>query len=286
MSKRGKGRGKGAGKDDDGEESALAFKYLSAEHTNELMPLPVLQIQLRLKEIFKLDSNEIDLREASTLDYYTSAIYWGIQKKFTAQQLSGFFSVIYILLDNIKEKQMNMVDNVNELKKMLVGIGLDDVKSAGLDFFDLNHAKLITEYVYTTLFQHYSLYSFMFSHTQAEEIIGTDLTVEVAKAADVPFPPPLDEGVTEEMHSLYIATPPPTPSPEPEEEQPDPAKELEESVTQADLFSQLTPEDVREVIESVAKEMLGSLQNDVAAKLRDKESIIIQRINKIHKVAE
>ena len=45
---------------------------------------------------------------------------------------------------------MNMVDNVNELKKMLVGIGLDDVKSAGLDFFDPNHAKLITEYIYTT----------------------------------------------------------------------------------------------------------------------------------------
>ena len=31
-------------------------------------------------------------------------------------------------------------------------------------------------------------------------------------------------------------------------------------MTQADLFSQLTPEDVREVIKSVAKEMLGSLQ--------------------------
>lgn len=47
---------------------------------------------------------------------------------------------------------------------------------------------------------------------------------------------------------------------QPEEEQPDAAKELEESVTQSDLFSQLTPEDVREVIESVAKEMLGNLQ--------------------------
>ena len=56
----------------------------------------------RLKEIFKLDNNETDLREASILDYYTSAVYWGIQQKFTAQQLSGFFSVIYILLDNIK----------------------------------------------------------------------------------------------------------------------------------------------------------------------------------------
>ena len=44
--------------------------------------------------------------------------------------------------------------------------------------------------------------------------MSEQLTIEVAKSADVPFPPPLDEGVTEEMHSLYIATPPPTPSPE------------------------------------------------------------------------
>ena len=63
----------------------------------------------RLKEIFKLDNNEIDLREASILDYYTSAVYWGIQQKFTAQQLSGFFSVIYTLLDNIKGKFLKLL---------------------------------------------------------------------------------------------------------------------------------------------------------------------------------
>ena len=53
-------------------------------------------------------------------------------------------------LSSVAEKRMTLVDNVNELKKMFVGIGLEDVKSTGLDFFDLNHAKLITEYVYTT----------------------------------------------------------------------------------------------------------------------------------------
>lgn len=40
------------------------------------------------------------------------------------------------------------------------------------------------------------------------------LEIEVAKAADVPFPPPLDEGVKEEMFNDYIVTPPPTPTPE------------------------------------------------------------------------
>ena len=40
------------------------------------------------------------------------------------------------------------------------------------------------------------------------------LQVEVAKAADVPFPPPLDEGVTESLFSGYIVTPPASPVPE------------------------------------------------------------------------
>lgn len=47
---------------------------------------------------------------------------------------------------------------------------------------------------------------------------------------------------------------------QPPEEGPDAAKELEDQVTKSDLFEQLTAQDVREVIESVAKEMLGSLQ--------------------------
>ena len=65
--------------------------------------------------------------------------------------IATYYRTLFCLLFfSLSEKHMNMVDNVNELKKMLVGIGLDDVKSAGLDFFDLSHAKLITEYVYTT----------------------------------------------------------------------------------------------------------------------------------------
>ena len=38
--------------------------------------------------------------------------------------------------------------------------------------------------------------------------------METAEPADMPWPPPLDEGVSEEIHTLYIATPPPTPTPQ------------------------------------------------------------------------
>ncbi|XP_052225445.1 ciliary-associated calcium-binding coiled-coil protein 1-like isoform X2 [Dreissena polymorpha] len=272
--------------DDEDEKDSLAFKVLTVEQTNSLMGSNVLQMQEQLKEIFSLCNYTIDLTEAATLDYYTAAVYWGVQQKFTAQQLSGFFTVVHMLLGNVKDKHMSLVENMVEFNKLFAGIGIEDVKSTGLDFFDLPSVKSITQYMYSSLFQHYRLFLYMFTHSQAEEIIGTDLEVEVAKSASLPHPPPLEEGVTEEMHSLYIATPPPTPTPEPEEEKPDAAQELEDQVSQSDLFSQLTANDVREVIESVTREMLGSLQTEIGMKLQDKEAQIIQRINKIHRVAE
>ncbi|XP_052773409.1 ciliary-associated calcium-binding coiled-coil protein 1-like isoform X2 [Mya arenaria] len=281
-----KGRKGKPSKDEEEEKESLAFKVLTAEQTNELLGFNVLQIQDKLKEIFNLGNYTINLTDAAVLDYYTAAVYWGIQQKFTAQQLSGFFTVMHKLLDNVREKHLSLVDNTMEFNKLFAGIGVEEVKSAGLDFFNLEHVRAISEYVYSSLFQQYRLYLYMFTHSQAEEIIGTDLEVEVAKAADLPFPPPLDEGVEEMIYTEFIATPPPTPTPEPPEEEPDPTHELEDQVSTSDLFAQLTSQDVREVIESVTMEMLGNLQSEIGLKLQDKESQIIQRINKIHKVAE
>jgi len=63
------------------------------------------------------------------------------------------------------------------------------------------------------LLQHYKLYQFVFSHTQAEEIIGLDLTCELVQPADVPYPPPLTEGLPGDVWEKYVKTPPPTPLP-------------------------------------------------------------------------
>ena len=179
---------------------------------------------------------------------------------------------------------MSKIDNLKEFKASLMGIEPEypDVKSAGLDFFTVAQAKDIAKYINCSLFQHYNLYQFMFTHTQAEEIIGTDLSIEVAKPATLPFPPPLHEGVQDDLYASFIATPPPTPPPQ----ETDVIEDEGPVVPDIDAFNDLTVNDVREVIESVAKEMLGGLQNELAVKLREKENNIIQRINKIHKVAE
>lgn len=281
-----KDKGKKGG-DDEVEEQAesFAYKILSQEQCTELMGLEVTDIQNKLCEIFKLSNYCTDLQDAATLDYYTSAVWWGKQQSFTTQQLSGFFTMVHTLFTNVKDQHMHLVDNLKEMQKMLRGIEPDysDVKSAGMEFFNLQQAKSISEYMFTSLFQHYKLFEFMFSHTQAEEIIGTDLEIEVAKPAAMPFPPPLDEGVEESLHTSYIATPPPSPEPEVDES----AKSSEPPpVEDIDAFSELTPQDVLEVVESVTKDLMSGLQLDLAAKLREKENNLIQRINKVHKVAE
>ena len=45
---------------------------------------------------------------------------------------------------------MSMTENSVEFNKMVAGIGIDDAKSGSLDFFSLQQAKVVSQYVYTT----------------------------------------------------------------------------------------------------------------------------------------
>lgn len=49
-------------------------------------------------------------------------------------------------------------------------------------------------------------------------ILNSQLAVEVPPLATVPFPPPLDEGMTEEMWREHVMTPPQSPQPEEQKE--------------------------------------------------------------------
>ena len=50
----------------------------------------------------KLNNSEIDLGEAILLDYYVTGFWWAKEQGFTTQQISGFFSILHLLLENIK----------------------------------------------------------------------------------------------------------------------------------------------------------------------------------------
>lgn len=119
------------------------------------------------------------------------------------------------------------------------------------------------------------------------------LEVEVPKPASLPWPAPLDEAVDESLFKQYIAPPPePTPEPELSEEElaairaAEAEKDAEMAKREDELLSQLNPEDVKKIIAEVFEEVAGTVDYQVAERLREKENQFIQRINKIHKIAQ
>ena len=69
----------------------------------------------------------------------------------------GFGSIIVLFTEVIcpswccAEKQMKLVENVMELKKMLVGIGTEvaaGMPSGGLEFFDAAQGQAISKYIF------------------------------------------------------------------------------------------------------------------------------------------
>ena len=56
-----------------------------------------------LAELFGLNNYEIDLRQACYLDYYVTQYWWAArQKKYANDQISTYFSIAYILMENLR----------------------------------------------------------------------------------------------------------------------------------------------------------------------------------------
>merc|ERR1712227_298006 len=278
-------------------KESLAWKVLNDVQTKEILETETVnQLQECILKQMSFPNYECDLKEGILLDYYVSAMWWAKEQTFSSEQTSAFFTVVQTALDNLKDQQLDVPPALVEFKKMLVGCGLENAEnSGGLDCFDSSQAKSITEYLFTSLFQHYRLYEFVFSATQAEEIIGTDLEVEVAPGADLPWPPPLEEALIGDIHNDLLATPVTSPVPDEAGADEDGAgdgaesslsmSELSAADTQreADILAQLSAEEVKKIMQEVCDQMLQGLQTDIAQKLRDKENAFINRINKIHK---
>jgi len=281
-------------------KESLAWKVLTDVQTKQVLETEsVDQLQECILTQMSFPNYECDLKEGIMLDYYVSAMWWAKEQLFSSEQTSAFFTVMHTVLESLKDQQISLSANLVDFKKLLVGCGLDCEATGGLQCFDTSQAKLITQYMFTSLLQHYRLYEFLFSATQAEEIIGTDLELQVAPGADLPWPPPLEEALIGDIHHELIATPTTSPCPDGSEaghadgegaaEGTDSALSMAEpsaadTQKEADVLAQLSAEEVKQIMKEVCDQVLVGLQTEVAQKLRDKENAFINRINKIHKV--
>ncbi|NXX21030.1 CBCO1 protein, partial [Podargus strigoides] len=104
----------------------------------------------KLEEFLNLKQLKTSLKEAILLDYYTAGFCWAKEMNFSLAQLSGFMDLLNFLLENLSGKRMTLGDNLKELGKAMAGIGeTDSGRSGDLDFFSIEEAKAVIDYLNT-----------------------------------------------------------------------------------------------------------------------------------------
>jgi len=277
--------------EEEAEKVSLAWKVLTEEQTQSMKELTVHELEVKLAEVLLIENYHISLPEACILDYYVAGFWFAKEQNFTLQQISAFFTLLKVMLDNIKEKQFSLVNNIQKFRLLLAGIGVENCsQNGGLECFDVNQAKVITDYFIDSFFQHYKLYQFLFTQEPQEEVVLSELTVEVPPLATVPFPPPLDEGMTEEMWREHLMTPPQAPEVDKQEEGEVNIHETEahsgeltnpDSETIDDLLASIKPEQLKSLVNKAADEFLGNFKVEVETRLRERETFLLSKMGKL-----
>eukprot|EP00079_Xenopus_tropicalis_P012528 XP_002939590.2 PREDICTED: uncharacterized protein C10orf107 homolog [Xenopus tropicalis] len=241
-----------------------------------------------MEEFLHFKELQTNLKEAILLDYYVDGFCWGKEMSFTPEQLVDFMGLLYLLLDNLETKKMSLEEHLKDLGRLLTGIGQSHPGKKGiLALFNVDQAKDIISYFQMSLFQHYKLYECMFSVPRDVMVLGAENVISVVKSEPT-FPAPLEEGISSEIYSQYIAPPVPqspiTGTGDSRINQP--LEELggnEKTADEVDPLSGFTVEDVKTVLNQVTTEVIGSLQAEINEKLRVQEEAFAAKIENLQK---
>ncbi|XP_007658824.1 ciliary-associated calcium-binding coiled-coil protein 1 isoform X3 [Ornithorhynchus anatinus] len=269
------------------EREPPSWNFLSDSQISDLLGENIDGLQKKMEEFLNFRQLQTSLKEAILLDYYVSGFWWAKEINFTLPQLSKFMTLLYTLLENLSAKHMFLEDNIRELGKALaVLVQSHSEKSDDLDFFSVDQANAITDYLKISLFQHYKLYEFLFYSPREELVIGAEQVIELLKQADDSFPAPLEEGISYDIYSTFIAPPSPVmKTEETDEECPSPLREFQpetESVEEDPLCG-YTIEDVESVLGQLTDEAIEKIQTEINEKLQIQEKAFNVKIEKLKK---
>uniref|UniRef100_A0A8B9QFL9 Ciliary associated calcium binding coiled-coil 1 n=1 Tax=Apteryx owenii TaxID=8824 RepID=A0A8B9QFL9_APTOW len=199
---------------------------------------------------------------------------------FSLTQLTGFMGLLNFLLENLSDKHMTLVDNIKELGRKMAGIGgTHSEGSGGLDFFSVEQAKAVIDYLNISLFQRYKLYEYLFHSPREELVISDKYVIELAPPADDTFPVPLEEGIPSDISSSPTAA-------EMDSKESDQESYLEEPCPEAESFEAdasagFTVEDVKSVMGEIKNEIIGNLEAEINKKLQIQEAAYTSRTEKL-----
>ncbi|XP_028817580.1 ciliary-associated calcium-binding coiled-coil protein 1 isoform X2 [Denticeps clupeoides] len=152
------------------ESDAGSSWIISQDETGSLLSSPVERVQLQFEELFGCKNHQTCPKEAALLDYYVSGFWWAKETNFTSEQISFIVTLLHTLLGNVMEKQMSAADNAAFAKTAIAARQslLSETEPGPL--FDVKQAAAIEDYFKCSLFQHYTMYEFLFHHGRERQL--------------------------------------------------------------------------------------------------------------------
>ncbi|XP_067432781.1 ciliary-associated calcium-binding coiled-coil protein 1 [Thunnus thynnus] len=187
-------------KDEKKEEAViLQWEAMPLRQIQDLLKRSADQLHSELKEILSFRNHQTCMKEAALLDYYVCGFWWAKEAKFTPTQTSFTMAVLHMLLDNIREKQMSLVDNLTEFAKALAAACQCSSSDEGsTPPLDREAATALISYTRDSLFQKYRLYELLFTTPREELLTGMERTIEVFTCEDALTP--LEEGISTHLY--------------------------------------------------------------------------------------
>ncbi|XP_009888106.1 PREDICTED: uncharacterized protein C10orf107 homolog [Charadrius vociferus] len=246
--------------------------FLSLSQITALSEQNVAGVQKKLEEFLNFKQLKTSLKEAILLDYYTAGFCWAKEMNFSLIQLSGFMNLLNFLLENLSDKHMTLGDNLKELGKAMAGIGETDSERGGdLNFFSIEQAKAVIDYLNISLFKHYKLYEYLFHSPREELVISNEYVVELAQPEAPPFPALPEEGIPSGIYSSFIISPTIAEAEsQGSDHEEEPCPEVESF--EADAVAGVTTEDQKSAVGEIPNEIIGNLEAEINEKLELQEA--------------
>ncbi|NWY92944.1 CBCO1 protein, partial [Loxia curvirostra] len=129
----------------------------------------------KMAEFLNLTQVNTSLKETILFDYYTAGFWWAKEMNFSLNQISGFMGLLNFALENLSSKRMTLGENVKELEKAVTGIGDTESEEGGdLNLFNIDQGKAIIDFLFSSLFQHYIAFEYLFHIRREEPVINNE----------------------------------------------------------------------------------------------------------------
>eukprot|EP00056_Hartaetosiga_gracilis_P011011 m.164952 g.164952 ORF g.164952 m.164952 type:complete len:225 (+) comp13430_c0_seq3:59-733(+) len=177
------------------QQDTLAWKagpFSTPQSTRELLLLEPEEIASNLQEQLGLESVDVNATQSIILDIFSQLLWTCKENKLTVLESSAFFTLINNMIDNIREKQFSLEENMTYFRTILKTHAQLSRWDGISDMFDFmgDTVTVVTQHVKRSIFQHYKLYTQVLTTTTEAETQHQAITLTPPIAL-----PPLIESV-------------------------------------------------------------------------------------------